>query len=628
MARQGQRVASRCCSSTSTVDFDVTWGDGRTPTLAAGRRACRCSRRSSRRPTTWRALPPPGADLARVAAHAGPRREHAGAASRRRAAREPARAAAGPHARAASARSAQSTPTASRSSVTSGGLAKQRDVDEQFAPAQFQDFGDAEKLCQPAFARHARRPRAVGRRPAAATRAALVKPRRPLRGDHHRPTAALRSHQRFPQLFVGAVRALPGRQRRRALAAVAGRRSASYVPVRRQDHGRRRRATFAVAAADDDRRASRRSPARRWRASTCMHELGGDAALHVIRACTSLPDARAGLAMSDLGTYSFLPWMRQGLAEQIAAQDGDSTVQSRDVRARPARRCRGEPVAGGAPITERRRTRDVELYGPGDVVGLDRARSSASEPRDWITNFEPNYLAARRVLRRGAAVALHAGRARPERAAAAAVDRADRARGGARRRATGVRGRAQRRRQAAALHRHRRRSRCCRPRTGCGRGRTCTSTATWRRSAGEFTSTDVAAVLRAAAERARQPTPTSRYCRLVCPRRLMRERRVPRVRRADLRDGTARGPRAGSRHGAARDRIGVGAVPRPARRRQLPIYHRWYFRQRQRAATSSTSCGCSTRGRSTSASGVRDMDVREPGHNVPGIADRRSSAGC
>ena len=36
----------------------------------------------------------------------------------------------------------------------------------------------------------------------------------------------------------------------------------------------------------------------------------------------------------------------------------------------------------------------MELYGPGDVIGLDPRAIMRTEPRDWVTNFEPNYLAA------------------------------------------------------------------------------------------------------------------------------------------------------------------------------------------------------------------------------------------
>src|SRR5262249_43797458 len=35
----------------------------------------------------------------------------------------------------------------------------------------------------------------------------------------------------------------------------------------------------------------------------------------------------------------------------------------------------------------------VALYGPGDIIGIDRRAIVRTEPHDWITNFEPNFLA-------------------------------------------------------------------------------------------------------------------------------------------------------------------------------------------------------------------------------------------
>src|SRR6201999_3302713 len=49
-------------------------------------------------------------------------------------------------------------------------------------------------------------------------------------------------------------------------------------------------------------------------------------------------------------------------------------------------------LAGGslnAPVS-----RTIDLYGPGDVLGVDPRAILRVEPRDWITDFEPNYLAA------------------------------------------------------------------------------------------------------------------------------------------------------------------------------------------------------------------------------------------
>ena len=53
----------------------------------------------------------------------------------------------------------------------------------------------------------------------------------------------------------------------------------------------------------------------------------------------------------------------------------------------------GNPVGGGAPLTATV-AQDIALYGPGDIVGIDARAVIRTEPRDWITNFESNYLAA------------------------------------------------------------------------------------------------------------------------------------------------------------------------------------------------------------------------------------------
>jgi hypothetical protein len=94
--------------------------------------------------------------------------------------------------------------------------------------------------------------------------------------------------------------------------------------------------------------------------------------------------------MSDLGTYSFLPWLRQGLANQIQSPDFDATVRVR-ASVTVQLELRGQQVAGGTatvPVN-----RQVALFSPGDIVGIDRRAIVRVEPRHWITNFEPNYLA-------------------------------------------------------------------------------------------------------------------------------------------------------------------------------------------------------------------------------------------
>lgn len=81
-----------------------------------------------------------------------------------------------------------------------------------------------------------------------------------------------------------------------------------------------------------------------------------------------------------LADYTFLPWLRQGIASEISHTDGVVLPGERasvDVRFE----------VNGAPIT-----RAVEVVGPGDIVGVNPRAIIKTEPRPWVTAFEPNYL--------------------------------------------------------------------------------------------------------------------------------------------------------------------------------------------------------------------------------------------
>jgi hypothetical protein len=96
--------------------------------------------------------------------------------------------------------------------------------------------------------------------------------------------------------------------------------------------------------------------------------------------------------MSDtLATYSFLPWLRQGLANNI------TTGETSDVKLRAGIEVilKVKPTkAEGSSTSEDLIdvTKKVQLYGPGDIVGIDSKVIVKTEPHNWITNFEPNYL--------------------------------------------------------------------------------------------------------------------------------------------------------------------------------------------------------------------------------------------
>ncbi len=84
--------------------------------------------------------------------------------------------------------------------------------------------------------------------------------------------------------------------------------------------------------------------------------------------------------------YSFVPWARQGMARSITAAPAGPRA-SVDVHVQVV----GTPKGGGNELVQDVH-RSVELYGPGDVIGLDPKTIIRTEPKDWSTDFEPNYL--------------------------------------------------------------------------------------------------------------------------------------------------------------------------------------------------------------------------------------------
>jgi hypothetical protein len=95
------------------------------------------------------------------------------------------------------------------------------------------------------------------------------------------------------------------------------------------------------------------------------------------------------MTTSPLGVYSFLPWLRRGLANQIDPATFEGARATMQVNLE----VRGTKIdgSGDATLPVQRR---VALFGPGDILGIERRAIIRTEPRNWITNFEPNYLAA------------------------------------------------------------------------------------------------------------------------------------------------------------------------------------------------------------------------------------------
>lgn len=92
---------------------------------------------------------------------------------------------------------------------------------------------------------------------------------------------------------------------------------------------------------------------------------------------------------SPISTYTFLPWLRQGIANNIGAGDLDASVKLR-AEINVSLKLSGS-TNGANPLTSNI-AKDVSLYGPGDIVGIESRAIIKVEPLNWITNFEPNYL--------------------------------------------------------------------------------------------------------------------------------------------------------------------------------------------------------------------------------------------
>lgn len=95
---------------------------------------------------------------------------------------------------------------------------------------------------------------------------------------------------------------------------------------------------------------------------------------------------------TTIATYSFLSWMRQGLSGNIVEADNDPSVKLR-ASIRVKLFVDGLKKDGVTVEHKELPEKTVHLYGPGDIVGIDAKAIIKTEPRNWITNFEPNYLA-------------------------------------------------------------------------------------------------------------------------------------------------------------------------------------------------------------------------------------------
>lgn len=87
--------------------------------------------------------------------------------------------------------------------------------------------------------------------------------------------------------------------------------------------------------------------------------------------------------MDTLRNYTFLSWLRQGIASEISVPDNLGAGGTAPQRAQ---------VPVQFHIGSETVSKPVELLGPGDVVGIHPAAIVKTEPRHWVTDFEANYL--------------------------------------------------------------------------------------------------------------------------------------------------------------------------------------------------------------------------------------------
>jgi hypothetical protein len=83
-------------------------------------------------------------------------------------------------------------------------------------------------------------------------------------------------------------------------------------------------------------------------------------------------------------TYSFLPWVKQGLSRTITATDTPAANLTGRVTLPVTLQIDG---AGQVQL-------GVRLYGPGDVTGLDPRQIVRTDPRPGVMSYEDNYLPA------------------------------------------------------------------------------------------------------------------------------------------------------------------------------------------------------------------------------------------
>jgi hypothetical protein len=92
---------------------------------------------------------------------------------------------------------------------------------------------------------------------------------------------------------------------------------------------------------------------------------------------------------TSLGRYHFLAWTRRGIEADLNSKDTGGQLDARATLGVQVRL-----AANGVTAASQPSVMNVQLYGPGDIIGIDVRHVVRTEPREFTTNFEPNYLCA------------------------------------------------------------------------------------------------------------------------------------------------------------------------------------------------------------------------------------------
>jgi hypothetical protein len=87
----------------------------------------------------------------------------------------------------------------------------------------------------------------------------------------------------------------------------------------------------------------------------------------------------------EIAKYQFHSWARKGISGNILEPD--------DLGAGTGAQLERAQVAVGVALNGTGQAKNFLLIGPGDIIGVNSNMIVRTEPLNWVTNFEPNYLA-------------------------------------------------------------------------------------------------------------------------------------------------------------------------------------------------------------------------------------------